>query len=174
MGGFESGGIVGNRQRQEPCRNHRQHLRSSTLKQPRPPGTPAKGLLLIRKNDTTHSTALRQGHFERLAHPDNGSSSRSGKWRPSLFAPGPTGPGPMAKRSAMASGRLRQHQDPAGRVGPSGLTPWPSDLARSATPGFLAIWRSLTLESARWPSVDPALSSARPWCLLNKLGANHN
>ena len=58
MAMLESGSIVWNKQGQDPCSNHCQRLRRSTLNQLRLPGTPIKALQLISKNDTDHTTTL--------------------------------------------------------------------------------------------------------------------
>jgi len=61
---LKSGSIVMNKQRQDSCRNHRQHLRRSTINQLHLPGTPIKTLQLICKNDTDHPTTLWQEHLK--------------------------------------------------------------------------------------------------------------
>ena len=66
MSVLESGSIDGNKKGQDPCCNHRQHIRRNTLNQLRLPGTPVKALQLICKDDTDHTNGLRQCHFKRI------------------------------------------------------------------------------------------------------------
>jgi hypothetical protein len=55
---LQSGSIVRNKQRQDPCCNHCQNFRRSSRNQLRLPGTPVKALQLICKNDADHPTTL--------------------------------------------------------------------------------------------------------------------
>gem|GEM_PF-2383473 len=59
-----SGSIFGKYQGQDPCSDHCQYIRRSTVNQLRLPGTPVKALQLIRKNDTYYTISFRQCHFK--------------------------------------------------------------------------------------------------------------
>ena len=66
MAELESGRILRNKQREDPCRNDRQKLMCCPLNQLRLPRTPVEALQLICENDTDHPTTLWQDHLKRI------------------------------------------------------------------------------------------------------------
>jgi len=186
MAVLESGRIVRNKQWQDPCRNHRQHIRRSTLNQLRLPRTPVKALQLICKDDTDNTTALRQCHFKRITLDAGGHWTKQGQ--ANLRVVGLRRDHQSRTPSSLLTTRLRCELQPdqvspirdirssqekisAPTVAPVSIEEWrfssetsakrSSRLRRAGTDGFTTSSPSLALKLTSEPAPRPT-SSARP------------